>query len=145
MIEKTIVLLSCVSRKKNGNRPACDLYTGPLFQNSWEYAKALKPDFIHIMSAKYGLLDYNEYIEKYDVTLNDMSNDEIHVWSDEIFLDLKSKYDLETTKFIILAGKNYYSGFIDKLPNVELPLGDLPIGKRVQWLQTTLKSIRRSI
>ena len=107
-ITKTIVLLSCVSRKKIGRRPACDLYTGPLFQSSWEYAKSLKPDFIHIMSAKYGLIDYNTTIEKYDVTLNDMSNDEIQVWSDELFLDLKETYNLDETKFIILAGKNYY-------------------------------------
>jgi hypothetical protein len=142
---KTIVLLSCVSRKKVGLRPACDLYTGPLFQNSWEYAKALKPDFIHIMSAKYGLLDYNEKIETYDVTLNDMSKEEIGAWSTNIFDSLQSKYDISTTEFIILAGKNYYSGFIDKLPHKQLPLGDLPIGKRVQWLQTELKKNRRMV
>ncbi len=141
--EKTIVLLSCVSRKKTGIQPACNLYAGPLFQNSYEYAINLNPDFIHIMSAKYGLIDYNQPIEKYDVTLNDMSSDEIHVWSDEVFLDLKEKYNLEETNFIILAGKNYYSGFIDRLPHKELPLGDMPIGYRVQWLQRANRNKRR--
>lgn len=141
---KTIVLLSCVSRKKVGRRPACDLYTGPLFQNSWEYAKLLNPDFIHIMSAKYGLINYNELIETYDVTLNDMSKEDINIWSNKVLEDLKLKYDISDTKFIILAGKNYYDGFIDNLKQVELPLGSLPIGKRVQWLQNTIKELRRS-
>jgi cytoplasmic iron level regulating protein YaaA (DUF328/UPF0246 family) len=141
---KTIVLLSCVSKKKGGIQPACNLYAGPLFQGSWEYAKALKPTHIHIMSAKYGLIDYSTPIEKYDVTLNNMTKDEIDTWSEKIFNDLKSLYDLDTTLFIILAGKNYYSGFIERLPHTELPLGDLPIGKRVQWLQRSNRNTRRN-
>jgi hypothetical protein len=142
---KTIVLLSCVSKKKAGKQPACNLYGGPLFSSSWEYAKNLKPDFIHIMSAKYGLIDYKEVIEPYDVTLNDMDKETIQTWSDKVFNDLKSKYDIEKTKFIILAGKNYYSGFIDKLPHIELPLGSLPIGKRVQYLQNLNKKYNQGL
>jgi hypothetical protein len=68
-----------------------------------------------------------------------MDKETIQTWSDKVFNDLKSKYDIEKTKFVILAGKNYYSGFIDKLPHTELPLGSLPIGKRVQYLQNMNK------
>lgn len=136
---KKIVLISCVSKKKLGKHPAAKLYEGPLFNYSYEYAKKLEPDHIHIISAKYGLIDYNTIIENYDVTLNDMKKDDIVEWSDQVFKDLNTKYDLDVTEFIILAGKNYYQFFIDKLPLVMLPLGNLPIGKRVQWLQKEVK------
>lgn len=140
---KKIVLISCVSKKKLGKHPAAKLYEGSLFNYSYEYAKSLEPDHIHIISAKYGLIDYNTIIENYDVTLNNMKKEEIIDWSYKIFEELNSKYDIDVTEFIILAGKNYYQFFIDKLPLVLLPLGNLPIGKRVQWLQHEVKNSKR--
>ena len=66
---KTVVLISCVANKrKDSEYPACDLYLGPLFKNSFEYAKNLKPDMIHILSAKHHLIKYNEKISDYNLT-----------------------------------------------------------------------------
>lgn len=54
---KRIVLISCVSKKRNVKSKAKDLYKGPLFTNSLAYGQALKPDKIYILSAKHHLLN----------------------------------------------------------------------------------------
>ena len=50
---KTIVLISCVSKKKAQKAKAEELYESPLFVKSLAYAKSLKPDSIYILSAKH--------------------------------------------------------------------------------------------
>ena len=70
---KRIVLISCVSRKGKTKAKAKDLYKGPLFTNSLEYAKSLNPDKIFILSALHNLLDLDTEIEPYDVTLSYLS------------------------------------------------------------------------
>ena len=142
---KKVVLISCVSNKKSdGVYPACQLYAGPLFQNSFEYAQGLKPEMIHILSAKYKLISYKEPIASYNTTLNDMKDQEIQEWSTEVLKQLNDLYDIENTNFIILAGSNYYEYLIPNLKNYELPCGKLPIGKRIQWLQRENRKRRRS-
>ena len=65
-----------------------------------------------------------------------MKNQEKNIWAKKVLDGLKTKYNLQETKFVILAGKNYYENLIPFLPNYELPkeLLNLPIGKRVQML-----------
>lgn len=70
---KTIVLISCVSKKLNHAAKARDLYVSPLFKGNLAYAESLKPDVIYILSAKYGLLSQQDEITPYDVTLNAMN------------------------------------------------------------------------
>lgn len=142
---KKVILISCVSKKRSvGEYPACQLYLGPLFKNSYEYAIHTDPDMIHILSAKYGLIDYNEKISYYNLTLNDMNNEEIKEWSKNVLIKLKEKYNLEETHFTILAGSNYYEYLIPELKNYDLPCGNLPIGKRVQWLQQQNRENRKT-
>ena len=68
-----IILLSCVSQKKNVKCKAKDLYVSSLFCKAYKYAQKLNPDKIYILSAKYHLLELDDEIEPYNLTLNDMS------------------------------------------------------------------------
>lgn len=69
---KTIVLISCVSKKLSHPASAQDLYTSPLFRLNLKYARRLAPDAIYILSAMHGLLDLNTEIEPYNINLNKM-------------------------------------------------------------------------
>jgi hypothetical protein len=141
-----IALISCVSEKvetKPGEKiPAEKLYTSDLFRKSLAYAKKLqaekKADKIFILSAKHHLLPLEKEIETYNETLNDKPRGERREWAKKVFEQLKEKCAVDTDRFVILAGKNYYQDLIPHLPNHEMPMEGLPIGKRLQWLNVQL-------
>ena len=134
---KTVVFISCVSQKRDYRTRAENMYTSTLFTKSLQYAKEiLRPDKIFILSAKYGLLPLDKEIDPYNLTLNDMSSREREKWAATVLQQLKPVCDITNTKFIFLAGKNYYENLIAFLPsqNCEIKMDGLPIGKRLQWL-----------
>ena len=134
-VKMNIVLISCVSRKLDGEHPAIDLYQGPLFKGSVKYAQTFNPTKMFILSAKHFLLESNKVISKYDLTLNNMSKVEKALWATTVINQLKELGDLDKFNFIILAGKNYYSGLIPFMKHYELPLEGLRLGERISWLQ----------
>jgi hypothetical protein len=136
-----IVLISCVSQKRDYRTRAENMYTSTLFTKSLQYAKEiLRPDKIFILSAKYGLLPLDKKIDPYNLTLNDMSSREREKWAATVLQQLKLVCDIANAKFIFLAGKNYYENLIAFLPNqnCEIKMDGLPIGKRLQWLGNQL-------
>ena len=72
----TIILLSCGKSKQSCPCKAKDMYTGALFKKSLQVATKLHPNAIYILSAKYGVLGLNEYIEPYNLTLNTLTERE---------------------------------------------------------------------
>ena len=133
---KRIVLISCVSRKGKNKAKAKDLYKGPLFTHSLAYKQSLKPDQIFILSAHYHLLDLDQVIEPYDVTLSYVSpdkkkkkpnlkvltKDEAIDWGQKILEQLGKKADLKKDNFIILAAQSYINPIASGLTNIEEPL-----------------------
>ncbi len=146
---KKIVLISCVSKKGNKKTKAKYLYKGPLFTNSLAYAEKLNPDKIFIISAKYGLVELNEEIEPYDVTLSYVSpskkekkpnlkvltKKEAKLWGEKVIEKLAKNADLKNDRFIILAGRSYVEPIKNKLNNVKEPLKGLRQGERVRFLK----------
>ena len=86
-----IVFLSCVKLKRNSPCKARNMYISDLFQKSLAYAMQLNPRNIYILSAKYGLLGLDDYIEPYNQTLNDMHEDERKRWAYKVCKQCKSK------------------------------------------------------
>ena len=70
---KIIILLQYCKIKLSYKNKAANIYISPLFKKSLEYAKKLTPQAIHILSAKYGLLDLDSEIDPYNITLKDMN------------------------------------------------------------------------
>ena len=104
-----VVLISCVKMKQEVVHRAKDLYTSPLFRKAWAYAQMLQADRIYILSAKYGLTDPEQLIERYDVTLNNMPSSERRAWAQGVLDRMKQVgIDPQRDEFIILAGRNYY-------------------------------------
>jgi len=135
-----IVLLSCVSQKLDHPAPAAELYTSPLFRLSLAYARQLHIDVIHILSAKYGLVDLDQVIAPYDVTLNAMPAAKRRAWAQRVLTQLAERYDLQRDHFTFLAGQRYREYLIPHLAHVEIPMQGLPIGKQLQFLKQHIRN-----
>ena len=152
---KTIVLISCVSRKGKIKSKAKDLYKGPLFSNSLDYAQALRPDKIFILSALHHLLDLETEIEPYDVTLSYVSpdkrkkkphlkvltNDEANLWGAKVIEQLKQVADIKNDRFIVLAGQSYLKPIQNSLTHIVEPLNGIVQGKRPDKLKELIRII----
>ncbi len=134
-MERKIILISCASKKRSCRSKAKDLYVSTLFQLNLKYACSLNPDAAYILSAKYGLLSLETEVEPYNLTLNNMSNNEIKEWALIVLNQLGEKTDLLNDHFIFLAGDKYRKYLIQSLRFYEVPLEGLPIGRQLQYLK----------
>lgn len=135
---KKIILIACVKSKLKTPAKVKDLYTSTLFQYNLRYARHLDPDAIYILSAKYGLLDLDQIIGPYEMTLNSMTEGEKKIWSRKVLDSLQQKADLESDTFIYLAGMNYCKYVIPEPKYFEIPLEGLLLGKQRQELKRRL-------
>jgi hypothetical protein len=136
---RKIGLISCVSKKRIGNYKAEDLYISPLFKYSKFYIKNTCDDFF-ILSAKYGLLKPDRIINNYELSVNNFSEVQRRIWSDNIIDQFKDFIiNFKECKFYILAGKNYYkyliNFFIENKINYEILISTYGIGKRLGYLK----------
>lgn len=131
----TIALIACASKKRTYRAPARDLYASPLFQYALAYAQTLQPDQIYILSARYGLVQLDEEIEPYNLTLKRMTVQERKTWAEGVIAALRQQCDLAHDHFVVLAGTLYREYVLPHLPSYELPLQGYPIGKQLQWLK----------
>lgn len=135
-----IALISCSKEKKDYPCPARELYSAStLFSLSYAYAKQ-RADKIYILSAKYGLVSEDRILEPYNQTLNEMSRTEQLNWASRVLRALQKECDLTVDHFVILAGNNYCKDLVSSLPNCELPLAGMPLGKRIAFLKSQLES-----
>ena len=130
-----VVLISCCSRKLSYKAPAERLYQSTLFRLSLRYARTLDPDQIFVLSAKYGLVSLNQELEPYDVTLNDMTTQQIRSWSLSVLDQLRRISDLTQDHFTILAGQHYRRFLVLHLSNYKVPLEGLRIGEQLSYLK----------
>jgi hypothetical protein len=131
----TIALIACAKTKLSVPAEARFLYISYLFHRSVNYALSRKVDYIYILSAKHHLLSPDAFIDPYDLTLNDMDQNQIADWATRVINELGYKHNLQADKFILLAGKRYRRFLLPHLSNVEIPLQGLGIGQQIQWLK----------
>ena len=129
------VLIACASRKRGHACRAADLYQSDLFLKSLRYAESLRPDGIFILSAKHGLLPFEEEIEPYDLTLNRMSAVDRRSWAERVLRELAEVGDLEQDRFTFLAGRRYREYLLPRVRHGNVPMEGLPIGKQLKFLK----------
>ena len=135
---RKIVLVSCVKSKLNRPAKAMFMYISPLFRKNLHYATTLKPDKIFILSAKYGLLELQQIIEPYEMTLNAMTESKKKAWAEQVLQDLRAKTDLQNDYFVFLAGQNYRKYLMPYMKHAEVPFEGLSFGKQLQELKRRL-------
>ena len=129
------IFISCVSEKASHRCQAKDMYQSPLFQKAYAYAQSLHPDHIYILSAKYHVINTDQVISPYDLTLNDMSADERKEWAEECVKIIKAKHINFDEKTIFLAGEHYVEYLREYFKNAEYPYDRLDgIGYILHWL-----------
>ncbi|MDY0385692.1 MAG: hypothetical protein RBT65_00900 [Methanolobus sp.] len=131
----TNVLISCVSKKLEHKAKAEDLYVSTLFKYNLQYAKSMGADKIFILSAKHGLLGFEEEIEPYNQTLNNMGTGEIRIWAKKVLSQLKESTDIKNDHFVFLAGDKYRKFLLPHISSYEIPLEGMRIGEQLQYLK----------
>ena len=135
---KKIVLISCVSKKRQQRTKASDLYISSWFKLALQFARKQKSDAVFILSALHGLLDLDTEISPYEITLNKMSSAQRKEWANRVIAQLKRKVDLKKDHFVILAGQQYRENLIPHIRHYEIPLEGLRIGEQLQLLKRSL-------
>ena len=137
---KKIVLISCVKQKLDKPAKVKELYVSDLFRKFLAYAETLSPDTVFILSAKYGLLNCEEMIEPYELTLNTMGVRERKDWSGKVIDQLGKVSGLRCDKFIFLAGERYRQYLLPHISHYEIPLQGLRVGEQKQWLKRKIRN-----
>ncbi|HYW93073.1 MAG TPA: hypothetical protein VFA95_11560 [Gammaproteobacteria bacterium] len=129
-----VVLIACAAKKRERPAPARELYQSSLFRLSLAYAERLRPDAIHILSAKHGLVDLDQLLAPYDLTLNALPYRSVKAWAQGALEELADRYELARDVFVFLAGTKYRKYLIPELAHAEVPLEGLTIGRQLRWL-----------
>jgi len=143
---KKIILIACVSQKGDKKTKAKNLYISQLFKSSLAFANKQNPDKIFILSALHHLLDIDQEIEPYNVTLSNvpkakrkpelkiLTSEEKVNWGKKVVEQLSEQTDLQNDEFIILAGQEYIKPIINSIRHFKNPLNGLRQGERVKFL-----------
>jgi hypothetical protein len=144
----TIVLLSCTKSKTPYEAPAQELYSAsPMFQKTLQYGKTLKPDKMYILSAKHHLVNLNQKLKPYDLTLKDFNKEEKEKWGEEVYKEMKQRgIDPNKNKFVFLAGNEYIKPLLKYIPesNIETPMAGKRFGQRLKWLNNQLNKLQEA-
>lgn len=116
--------------------PAASLYQSALFRKSL-LAALDTSDKVYILSAKHGIISCNEIIEPYDVTLKTMHRSEREAWGLRVQPQLDFLLHARDTA-VMYCGEEYFAplrAHFERLNvTVEMPLGSLSLGARLQYL-----------
>lgn len=133
-----IAIISCVKTKRIGQMKAKDLYCSPFFKYAYTYTSQ-NYDKVYILSTLYGLLEPDDIIETYELTLNKMSAQQKRDWAIRIAKQFQIKITPRDTLHYF-CGINYRSNLIKTLPNqYTTPLQGLSFGRQLQWYKQRLK------
>lgn len=136
--EFMIVFLSCSKTKSSCTCKATEMYQGDLFKKSLEYAKKLKPRKIYILSAKYKVLELEDIISPYNLTLNTMSKHQQKKWAYDCFLQLKAKGQDFNEEAIFLCGENYRKYLLQLFKNSKAPLQGVSFGNQLKFYKKSI-------
>lgn len=132
-----IALISCCKQKREELCMAKDIYISPLFKYSLKYIIQHNYDKYYILSAKYGLLQPDIYIEPYDNSLISMPKNDRVRWGISVSNDI---YRLikEGSTIDIYGGKLYYCNLDLSAYDVNIIFGNMGIGQRLKYLKNNI-------
>lgn len=140
-----IGIVACSKTKSDHAGPALELYTSPLFRLSVRYA-IQHCEHVYIVSAKHGLVDLEDVLEPYDVTVRGMAKREREMWAADVARSLFKRHatDFREQTLCAMAGVEYldpifkaYTSSYGQLATIE-PLKGMQIGARLSWLTSQL-------
>jgi hypothetical protein len=132
-----VALISCTKSKRDVTSPAALLYTSTLFNKSLLYAQTIAQR-TYILSAKHGLLDLQDVIDPYELSVKSLSSSERKEWATKVGDKLRQVLTSKDTVHV-LAGREYYNPLVESFGSIRCkvsdPLRGLSLGNRVSWLK----------
>ena len=136
LFDGTLALISCSKGKSSETRHARFLYTSQLFKAVSGYVTGEYRQWV-ILSAKHGVLNPDETVCPYELSLNSFTRRERMEWSDRTAEQLL-KMNLSSVH--IFAGRHYRDYLVPLLEAagvaVSVPLAGLGIGQQLSWYKT---------
>lgn len=133
--DQPVYLVSCVSVKTAGRRPAAELYQSDWFRKARAYVEATGCRWF-ILSAEHGLLQPCDRIDPYDTTLATMGADGRRLWGRRVAAQLDAALGHDFTgEIVFLAGKHYRTPLLAYAGHrARIPMKGLGIGQQKSWL-----------
>jgi hypothetical protein len=131
-----IALIACTKSKAGAALPAALLYQSPLFRKSLLYALS-NTDRIFILSAKHGVLQMDEVVEPYELSIKDLDTTQRANWISKVTTRL-TKLIVASDTVHLLAGLEYTRPLLPVFHKIGCriisPLGNKSLGHRISWL-----------
>jgi hypothetical protein len=147
MTSRLTVLISCTATKRDEPSTASDLYVSPLFNKSRSFASALGGPWF-ILSARYGLVEPEAFLDPYEVSLKQASKAARLKWAQDV-AEAVSASVRPDSEIVVLAGKHYahpLRGLLERRGYEVLePLANGSIGQRLRWLTKAAGQERRAL
>ena len=141
--QKPLFLVSCVSVKNSRPMKARELYCSDWFLKAKAYVEAHGAPWF-ILSAKYGLVEPNQMIRPYNITLKNMTKAQRLAWSLRVAKKLKPRCR-GFSRVIFLAGQSYREHLVGMLNEwgyeARSPMRGLGIGQQLRWLKRKTPSM----
>ena len=137
-------LIACSKTKCTHRDLARHMYVSSLYRKSVLAAEGLGVQF-SILSAKYGLLDPDQVVEPYDLTLKGKSTAFKAAWAARVDAQIQKTFD-HGKCLIVLAGDDYYQPLLEvdgKTPNYFAPMKGLSLGNRLAFLNQCIRLKKR--
>lgn len=139
------VLISCSKTKLGHRDTARNMYVSPLYRKSVLVAEGWRIPF-SILSAKHGLVDPDEIIEPYDLTLKGASKKFKSEWAGKVDAQIRGALDINKL-LIVLAGDDYLTPLLDSQSLLPLkflaPMSGLSLGNRLVFLNQCIRLDKR--
>ena len=138
---RTVYLVSCSNGKSldegsTDKVAAKDLYNSDLFNKTRRHAEA-NGDAWYILSAKHGLVDPEEKLGHYNLSLNDLGAGGRREWGKRVLKEIKATIP-DGSNLVVMAGRKYRDPLMEGLKDqghaVEVPMEGLGIGSMKAWL-----------
>lgn len=134
------VLIACSGTKLAKPAPARSLYCSDLFRKSLAWAQALGADQTMVLSAKHGVVQLDETLAPYDLTLTNMTAAERLKWGERTWAALAPLIH-PGDAIVFLAGLRYREHLIPRMfahgidrQMILAPLQGMGIGQQKRWL-----------
>jgi hypothetical protein len=132
-----IGLVACSRTKANSAMPARLMYVSPLFRAASAYAERhYGPGRWFILSARHGLVDPEDVLAPYDLSLRQLGPRQREAWGDRVAVELTDRFPAGTVLWFH-AGVLYREAIARVVAHqVRFPLAGLGIGEQLAWYRS---------
>ena len=124
-------LVACGKGRLGHGAPARAFYNGALFRKASAYAESQYDRWL-VLSPKHHVVDPDQWVEPYDLSLRHLTRAGREAWADEVVRQLRER-GLEDAEFFLHAGENSAGPLARRLARTHRPLQGLGIGRQLAW------------